>query len=398
MRDVADLLKQVEKADPKRAKELADKTFQRLSEGKRRQLQKMEGAPTPTPEQPAEPRHPRNGNDALSAREVLNSDARSTDDRNAEARNIDDRDRDFDIDFTGAPSPQGGTEKPDELDAAAKGALDFYNDELLAIRQGTSPIVRGLDGTDNYQRAPRTEQYLYAESGKISDSGKYVVLRDPDSRQLAVWHRNPEMSESGAGRAGRLLGLGVLGPLKAGASGVRAATAAKAAGHNIRYAASNRNFANWAGEILSGKAKAGNKLAKVGQLDNEVKAFLKSKGITPAKDSITVLDMHLTHMACNAKRAAGKSVPDEMLRHMPEILGNPKAVLWDKKKGNLLYAFDVPDGPKKGKFVVEVDFNIKVFSEGRRQEVVTNSVKTGGMVGRDHLIDTNSYDVIKGGL
>jgi hypothetical protein len=42
MRDVADLLKQVEKADPERAKELADKTFKRLSEGRRRQLQNME--------------------------------------------------------------------------------------------------------------------------------------------------------------------------------------------------------------------------------------------------------------------------------------------------------------------------------------------------------------------
>ena len=176
------------------------------------------------------------------------------------------------------------------------------------------------------------------------------------------------------------------------------ARAAKSAGHDLRYAAANRNFAGWAGDILSGKTKAGNKLAKVGGLDADVQNFLKSKGVEPVTNHITVLDKHLTHMARSAKQTAGKAVPDEMIRRMPEILGEPKAVLWDRKKGNLLYAFDVPGDPKKGKFVVKVDFNVKVFSEGKRRDVVTNSVKTGGMVQIADLADTKTYNLVKGKL
>jgi len=193
----------------------------------------------------------------------------------------------FDVDFT---TPDG----PENAAPPSRNIVQAYEDEMLAIQQGASPIVRALDDTYHYERASQAEQNRLAETGTVSDRSKYVALRDPQTGKLDVWLRNKDMSESGLLRFGRLTGLGAPGPLRAGTQPANAAAWAKRAGHNATYAAANGRFATWAGDILSGKAKAGNKLAKVGGLDADVQAFLKSKGITPQSAEITVLDKRLT--------------------------------------------------------------------------------------------------------
>ena len=127
-------------------------------------------------------------------------------------------------------------------------------------------------------------------------------------------------------------------------------------------------------------------------------AFVQRKGITPETADLVVTDQHLTHMLRETKVVAGKSVPEDMVRKMPEVLGKPDAVLWNKDKNNLTYVFDVPDDPRKGKFAVDVNFEFKYRPGGTGTKITQqiNAVKTGGMVQKDALTDTNVYEVIKG--
>ena len=90
----------------------------------------------------------------------------------------------------------------------------------------------------------------------------------------------------------------------------------------------------------------------------------------------------------------------DKIKRMPEILSRPAAVLWDKTKGGLLYVFNVSDDPRKGKFVVAVNYNLRFRPGGTGKSVTKtiNNVKTAGMVSVNDLKDTNSYHRIDGNL
>ena len=82
---------------------------------------------------------------------------------------------------------------------------------------------------------------------------------------------------------------------------------------------------------------------------------------------------------------------------MPDDLKNPRAVLWDKKKGNLVYVFDVP-GTRKGKYVINVGFVQEVQRGDKLQKRTGNFVQSGGSVPMANLKQRGSYDVIEGKL
>ena len=83
----------------------------------------------------------------------------------------------------------------------------------------------------------------------------------------------------------------------------------------------------------------------------------------------------------------------DKIKRMPEILSRPAAVLWDKTKGGLLYVFNVSDDPRKGKFVVAVNYNFGFRPGGKGKNVVKtiNNVVSAGMVELKNLKDTNLY-------
>lgn len=95
---------------------------------------------------------------------------------------------------------------PNGFAAAGLGMVD----QLNAASQGTSPVVVGLEGKENYRRAPESEQWLLREQGVVRDPKKYVALRDPQSGELAVFERSDATNESGATSLGRVLGVGAV--------------------------------------------------------------------------------------------------------------------------------------------------------------------------------------------
>jgi len=136
------------------------------------------------------------------------------------------------------PTPGEGNETSKTEVSAAKrpwgqDMIDAHEDEWLAVEQGTSPVVQSHDGTLNYEKASAEAQQFYAETGRVDDPKKRIVLRDPETGKLAVWQRNPKMEEGGAVRLGRLLGLGVVAgpgrPGRAAGTATKAARAGKAA-------------------------------------------------------------------------------------------------------------------------------------------------------------------------
>ncbi len=65
-----------------------------------------------------------------------------------------------------------------------------------------------------------------------------------------------------------------------------------------------------------------------------------------------------------------------------------------------LYVFNVSDDPRKGKFVVEVNyaFGYRPGGKGKNITRTINNVVSAGMAAVNDLKDTNNYHRIKGSL
>ena len=162
-------------------------------------------------------------------------------------------------------------------------------------------------------------------------------------------------------------------------------------------AASPRWFARWTDNILSGKVKPQGKSARVGKMSLKVKAFLKTKGIDADTTAIHVIDKRIRRMLRTGKPTP-KQLPADFIRRMPEMLRKPKAVLWDKRKRNLVYVFDVPSDAKKGKFLVNVEFTQEVQRGDKLVLRKGNFVASGGQVPAINLKDRAVFELVEGRL
>lgn len=131
----------------------------------------------------------------------------------------------------------------------------------------------------------------------------------------------------------------------------------------------------------------------VGALSPGVVAALTERGAQPASAAITVDRGALGHTTRPAKRARGQALTDADLDRIPEILAEPRAVLFDDatKDPALLYVFDPLDDERRGKIVVRLDF------AAAKSEGVTNAVRSAGYVQAENLRDP-SHTLIEGAL
>lgn len=144
-----------------------------------------------------------------------------------------------------------------------------------------------------------------------------------------------------------------------------------------------KDFGGWVKEIATGMAGDGFRplgdMRVVGALTPDALDFLATKGVVPESGAVTVTDNVLAHMLRDAKADRGAALPVDDIRQLPDIIGDPDQVLWDSKDPALLYVYDA--GDKVGKVVVIVDFKGKAG----RAKVVTNAVRTGGLVQESNL-------------
>jgi len=136
----------------------------------------------------------------------------------------------------------------------------------------------------------------------------------------------------------------------------------------------------------------------VGALSPGVVAALTERGAPPASAAITVDRRALGHTTRPAKRARGQALTDADLDRIPEILAEPRAVLFEAgppddatKDPSLLYVFDPLDDERRGKIVVRLDF------AAAKSEGVTNAVRSAGYVNTSDLRDPR-HTLIEGAL
>lgn len=156
-----------------------------------------------------------------------------------------------------------------------------------------------------------------------------------------------------------------------------------------------RDYARWARGVLARGGEARNEVYPVGALSPRVIDFLRSRGEMPDTAGIRIGDREFYHLV-RPNKAARQLIPLEFALRLPSILARPRAVLWDKKHPALLYVFDVPADGMSGKFVVRVNYRLKVQREGRREKVLTNSVRTAGQVPDISLRNPGEYEIVEG--
>jgi hypothetical protein len=159
-------------------------------------------------------------------------------------------------------------------------------------------------------------------------------------------------------------------------------------------------FDGWARRILDRTAKPDGTVMTAGTVLPEVEDFLKRKAnAVLATREIGVADRMLFHFVRDAKVKAGRAVPADLARRLPEILAAPKAVLWDlaaAKAGRptLQYIAEVGGSEKR-----LARFTLVLRDRDKRNKVERhNAVISAGLVARTELVNTDAYQVIRGAL
>lgn len=150
------------------------------------------------------------------------------------------------------------------------------------------------------------------------------------------------------------------------------------------------------------QARAGGRLDRsmvvVGALTDPVLTALAARGVNVATGALTLEQKALRHMLRPSKVEAGRAVPAEVLRRMPELLAAPRAILIDRRDASLIYVFDLP-GDRMGKLIVAVDYTGKVRTTAPgRTAVLTNAIRTAGVARTADLANAGAYDLISGVL
>jgi hypothetical protein len=157
-----------------------------------------------------------------------------------------------------------------------------------------------------------------------------------------------------------------------------------------------REFSPWANRLIKRKRPLG-EIKTIGYIGPELVSQLAQREKLPVSALITATDKEVMHMLREAKD--GKHLPVDMIRNLPNVIGSPKAVLWDKRNPALLYVFDPPGDTRKGKVVIRVNYKIKARgADSQRHSITTNSLRTGGLVDTSNLKDESFYEVIEGKL
>lgn len=117
---------------------------------------------------------------------------------------------------------------------------------------------------------------------------------------------------------------------------------------------------------------------RIGRLADDVKEFVRKKGIEPSTDEIYMTDKQIHHSLRSVKQKAGKAVTAEQLAALPSLM-NDCEVYWDEKAGNIQF-ITRQDG-KVQKFVVSLNYAAKI--QGKKKTV--NAFITAGTIEERNL-------------
>lgn len=113
---------------------------------------------------------------------------------------------------------EGRGQQPQQSGGFIQGAAEVASGlaaDLTAATQGTTPVVRDLQGNFIRPLASQEDQDIFNELGRVRNAQTQIVLRDPQDGQLKVFMRTPETDETRLESLGRVAAFGALAPQSA---------------------------------------------------------------------------------------------------------------------------------------------------------------------------------------
>lgn len=119
---------------------------------------------------------------------------------------------------------------------------------------------------------------------------------------------------------------------------------------------------------------------------------LSDIGVPMASADIWLRDEELIHALRDTKSDRGSALPLSVWRDLPAMLESAKPY-FDKEDPALVYAFDLPGGT--GKVLVRVNYADKVRIDGKRSRIISNFVRTGGLIDSSDINNVSRYQPLK---
>lgn len=148
------------------------------------------------------------------------------------------------------------------------------------------------------------------------------------------------------------------------------------------------SFAVWSKDVLAADKGRG-MVHTVGWLSEPIVEALAVQNVVPTTATITLTDHRLRRMVRDLKAAKGIKLPDDVLINLPAYLADYQAVLLDQK-GGLVFVLKQPTGKSAGKVAININF--------KERGEVTNSVRSGGVVQANNLLNKTMYTPLVGKL
>lgn len=135
----------------------------------------------------------------------------------------------------------------------------------------------------------------------------------------------------------------------------------------------------WQGMVdqVQEKMRAKGDALQVHTIDQATVKALKKEGVELQDTNVWVRDQELLHAIRDAKADRDATLPLQVWRDLPRLLEQAQPYL-DTHDQALVYVIDL--GERRGKVVVRVNYNEKGRFSGARARIVSNFVRTGGMV------------------
>ena len=161
------------------------------------------------------------------------------------------------------------------------------------------------------------------------------------------------------------------------------------------------DWRRWLAERAQAAFRPNGTAQLLGELSERTMALLAARRMAPESRVVAMTSAQLRHVTRDVKAAAGRGISRQDLRHLPELVAAPEAVLIERSTGNVLLVFTPSSETeaRRGKLVVHLDLVAKVRdAAGVRLLRRFNGVKSGGLVPAEQLRDGALYERIEGNV
>jgi hypothetical protein len=157
-----------------------------------------------------------------------------------------------------------------------------------------------------------------------------------------------------------------------------------------------KNYQNWVRPLYARQRHAVGELQLVGVIKPAVIDALNARNVGLQSAAIVLQDKQVRHLARPKKHERHQALPEAAVVGLADRLNQPKAILFDRDDGTLLYVFDLPEG-RLAKVVIALTRTERVRLEGKRAEIRSNDIRTATIVDVTNL-PASRYELLDGSL